>query len=460
MSLSFGNINIPTLHLPVNMNLQDFMAMLSAKYERYHAAVIQEFGPNGFYILILFAAFLTLILVIYIKSVIDTFRIGNESADDENTDEGLFYTKDTKNPSADPSLVIMERQRDAGDDLRPHLTVKSENETENTMPTNLEREKFKASLRHPFVRAKKDNAKLLQQMADANDKIFDWKKDDETGSEQERPNRLHYQPPKETLEELISLIINMLSRGVHVQKIAQAIYYRTQGAYSEEDIIQVIRSVKDFIGLCNAGEFDTLPDRRSLPRNDEALYNWAKGDSSQCLSLLESLLNYQIDKAEIESGTIQEMAYAQAANSACLMGTIAGLTDQELAYDAYKLAIELSPQNVNAWSRMADLHQAENQQDKAVYAYQTVLELGDNPIYAEHIANAKNKLASYYQTQGISAKAEVLKQAGLRFYQEYGIRTALTDSETQALDVIAENQAANLQSSIAKLLNSRQTALA
>ena len=73
---------------PKSMELDNILAMLSAKLEKIHSLLIQDFGPNGVYIMTAFSGFLLLILIIYIKSVLDTFRI----ADGETQDAGLFYT--------------------------------------------------------------------------------------------------------------------------------------------------------------------------------------------------------------------------------------------------------------------------------------------------------------------------------------------------------------------------------
>ena len=51
---------------PKSMELDNILAMLSAKLEKIHSLLIQDFGPNGVYIMTAFSGFLLLILIIYI----------------------------------------------------------------------------------------------------------------------------------------------------------------------------------------------------------------------------------------------------------------------------------------------------------------------------------------------------------------------------------------------------------
>ena len=76
--------------LTESFGMADLWALAAAKLEKLHSIVIYEFGPNGVYIMGAFAGFIVLILLIYIKSVIDTFRI----AAGESAETGLFYTEE------------------------------------------------------------------------------------------------------------------------------------------------------------------------------------------------------------------------------------------------------------------------------------------------------------------------------------------------------------------------------
>lgn len=68
---------------------------------------------------------------------------------------------------------------------------------------------------------------------------------------------------------------------------------------SEENILQTIDAVKDFIALCINGKFTPLRGTKTLPDEEKALYNLAMGDSSPALSLLEALMDDHIDRAAV-----------------------------------------------------------------------------------------------------------------------------------------------------------------
>ena len=79
--------------IPNQDDYYNVVGLLQAKYEHMHSFVLEQFGPQGWLVLGLFAFFLLLIVVIYIKSIADTFKAGNEELADENAEpDGLFYT--------------------------------------------------------------------------------------------------------------------------------------------------------------------------------------------------------------------------------------------------------------------------------------------------------------------------------------------------------------------------------
>lgn len=436
-----------------NSDLADFMALAAAKIEKLHSAVIYEFGPNGVYIMGAFIGFLTIILLIYIKSVIDTFRI----ADGESSDAGLFYTQDGKNGGAAPSALA-----DAAEELmeneKPRLTIDT-NFQALSESDRLEKEKAisralvqSSAVTDDILELK---TKLKEQAAKSSVLPLDWQKNDLPLHEQlANDTSLRYEQQKESINELISLIINMLSREVSPEKIAQAVYYRNRGETEKEDILQTVNAVRDFISLCNTGKFDNLPARDELPTDEEAILAWARGDNSYCLSLLENLIKKQIDSAESKDNLVKEIAYAQASSYACLFGTIAA-DNSELAQNSFELALELAPKSVNAWSRCGDIYWQQKNYDKAVYAYQTVAD-GDDIMYAQQIANAQHKLALYYAKSGKADTAMNLEQDSINYYQSYGITTALSDKENENLNYIADYQQQNLRPSVIKLLQNKQ----
>lgn len=454
------------ISLSGSAQLNDFLAMLLAKFDKFHSIVIQEFGPNGIYIMATFAVFLVLIALIYIKSVIDTFRI----ADGESSAAGLFYTAENAN-SGGTANTLADEAEEFLEDARPRLTINTNNEIPQNSQPHTYSEKRNAALEEKEQEISRDlvlssattddilrlKDHLKYQAKQNQDIRLDWDKNvDNIQEELDNTTSLNYQRPQESMKELIGLIINMLSREVTPQKIAQAVYYRNQGEKNTEEILQTISAVRDFVTLCNTGKFNSIPARSELPSNNEALYNWAQGDNSLCLLLLENLIKQQIDTAETKSGLPQDLIYAQAASYSCLFGTIAMENNLELAQNSFELALELAPQSINAWSRCGDVYWQQKDYKNAVYAYQNVADNGDKILYAPQIANARHKLAEYNIDSGNTDTAAKLEKDSQSYYDEIGITKALSDKENENLNFIAENQQINLESSIIKLLQVRQ----
>lgn len=454
------------ISLSGSAQLNDFLAMLLAKFDKFHSIVIQEFGPNGIYIMATFAVFLVLIALIYIKSVIDTFRI----ADGESSAAGLFYTTENAN-SGGAANTLADEAEEFLEDARPRLTINTNNEIPQNSQPHTYSEKRNAALEEKEQEISRDlvlssattddilrlKDHLKYQAKQNQDIRLDWDKNvDNIQEELDNTTSLNYQRPQESMKELIGLIINMLSREVTPQKIAQAVYYRNQGEKNTEEILQTISAVRDFVTLCNTGKFNSIPARSELPSNNEALYNWAQGDNSLCLLLLENLIKQQIDTAETKSGLPQDLIYAQAASYSCLFGTIAMENNLELAQNSFELALELAPQSINAWSRCGDVYWQQKDYKNAVYAYQNVADNGDKILYAPQIANARHKLAEYNIDSGNTDTAAKLEKDSQSYYDEIGITKALSDKEDESLNFIAENQQINLESSIIKLLQVRQ----
>lgn len=454
------------ISLSGSAQLNDFLAMLLAKFDKFHSIVIQEFGPNGIYIMATFAVFLVLIALIYIKSVIDTFRI----ADGESSAAGLFYTAENTN-SGGAVNTLADEAEEFLEDARPRITINTNNEIPQNSQPHTYSEKRNAALEEKEQELSRDlvlssattddilrlKDHLKYQAKQNQDIRLDWDKNiDNIQEKLDNTTSLNYQRPQESMKELIGLIINMLSREVTPQKIAQAVYYRNQGEKNTEEILQTISAVRDFVTLCNTGKFNSIPARSELPSNNEALYNWAQGDNSLCLLLLENLIKQQIDTAETKSGLPQDLIYAQAASYSCLFGTIAMENNLELAQNSFELALELAPQSINAWSRCGDVYWQQKDYKNAVYAYQNVADNGDKILYAPQIANARHKLAEYNIDSGNTDTAAKLEKDSQSYYDEIGITKALSDKEDENLNFIAENQQINLESSIIKLLQVRQ----
>lgn len=427
--------------VPTDGYWQHIISAVMLKLGEIHRVILQEFGPNGFLILLLFALFLTLIIFIYIKSLIDTFKYGRE--EEENPDaepDGLYYTID-------------EEPTDSANDNSPEAPLYDEEEKER-----IEEER---ALSAELVRLSQEAATALAIAPDIKQKMkTDALKENaqiKKMAATPKPN-IPQEPavvdvPTGKVENLVALILTLLSRNVSEAKTVQALYFYYSNLFKEEDIFQIVRSIRDFIGLCNAGKFDILPNIDELPTPQEALLNLGRGNASQCMVLLQALLNNQMELAELENGNIQDLNYAIAANYACLIGNIARLNDIELAHNSFELATELSPKNVKAWNRLGDMYILENAPEKAFIAFQNVLDIGDMIMYAPQIADAKQYLASYFEKSGLTEKAEKMRDQSNHFYEIYGLHTPLSDAEQAVFQTLLNNSEKTLASDISVLLN-------
>ena len=424
-------------------DVDSLIAFLSNKFEKFHYSIVENFGPNGFYILILFAFFIFLIITIYIKSVIDTFHTAQKLADNNSFEnDGLFYTYENQ-PDADydtdDTYIDNQHAKNA------FAKLQSDEELSKNI---IEASVTSADFLNISTEYNALKAKMQRHAKQKKEQLQQWQND----HSEELAVLNEEQRKKRELHNLIAMILNLLGRGVSQNKIAQAIFFNNQEKYSEFEIIQLIQTLRDFIGLCNAEHFEVLPNRESLPSNQEALYALAYGNTTPCLTLLQSYLNLLMQQSNNESDMFKDMTYAKAAAIACIMGNIARLTDLELAHNSFELATELSPNSTNAWINLADIYLMKGANEKAMIAYQSVLELGDSLMYDWQIADAREKLSEYYEKQGMLAKAEEFYKNNLDFYKNCGIRTPLTNLENTSYDIIYKTKDRNLNVSLAHLL--------
>lgn len=446
-------------YLSSDLSRENIVARLVARYERIHDAVVDEFGINGLYILAAFVFFLILIIFIYVKSVIDTFRTSRVLEETNEENEGLFYTYGED--GADSEDSINEREKQHND-----MAIKALQEeyadfsSEEALSRSL---LAKSAVSDDILNVSRDYNELKDKMsrhAKQSQNLWNYAnvshqdtKITEDDSLAERIPLSEEQRKKRDIHNLITVILDLLGRKVSVSKIAQVVFFYNQEKYSEQEIIQIIQTIRDFIGLCNAGHFDVLPQTEKMPTGKEAVYAWAHGDTTPCLTLLQAYLNMLMSQSGQEQGLMKDMTYAQAANCACIMGNIARLTDADLAHNSFELATELSPHSTNAWSNLADVYAAENNKEKAMIAYQTVLDLGYDVMYAWQIANAQTYMSEYYENMGLESKAEDFRELSRDFYKQYGIRQPLTVKERAAFELINSQKEQNLMPALDNLLS-------
>ena len=266
---------------------------------------------------------------------------------------------------------------------------------------------------------------------------------------------LQYQQQKKSLNELFGLIMNMLGRNVDDYKIAQTIRYRAQKDNLEDDIIQTIESIKNFVALCNAGKFSAY-GYDGLPSEEDALYNLAHGDVSKCLLLLERLMHDNIDKSSrVRIEQKRDKLFMETSEYATTFASFAAVNDTMLATSSFELAIELSPQNINAWNKLGDMYMRADSKEKAVWAYNNLLNMADPTMYQRQVANANRALSNYYYAQGDSISAAKMYNESKRFYDAIGINNDLSSRENEIINIIEARQEENIKQIVAQLLNAK-----
>ncbi|MBP5353121.1 MAG: hypothetical protein J6Y91_05085 [Alphaproteobacteria bacterium] len=481
-----------------NFSLSGIFSSLIVRYNRFHQAVEMEFGPYGLFILVLFAFFLVLIAFIYAKSVMDTFHAVKQQGTSLVPQEGMLFlteksSDETDGEETEEEIVAEYTENDEeADDMYAEQNEMSETDNyeeyeyvdeypDENATDNVQTEEKVAVPKRVMAQIEKDEElsaaviaassatqsptshlsddymhlkSVMKRHADDEKYRFEQIKSQNERMGEELAQALKVEATN-NISNMITLLLNLLGRNVSEQKIVQILYQKFAPLFNEANILQIVCGIRDFIGLCNSGRLDFIPDRRTLPQNDQALYALSRGDTTPCLILLQSFLNMQMEKAETETGVIKEITYAQAANSSCIMGNLAYLDDKPLAHNAFELATELSPKSVTAWNRLADIYVEENLTDKAMIAYQCVIDYGDEIMYPEQLANARNQLADYYEKMGMADRSEQYRTQSMSFYQNYGMLSKLTQTEDEALSLIAENS--DVRESIRVLLPSQTT---
>ena len=308
--------------------------------------------------------------------------------------------------------------------------------------------------------------KEIKAAAEKKDNVLDldWKKGklanlESMAEKADISSNLKYQQSKKQLSELLGLIVDMLGRNVDGLKIAQTIMYRNMNQNSEDDILQTVDAVKDFIALCINKKFDKLVSKTKLPKVEEALYHLANGDTSYALALIETLMDNNIETAAaLPNGEKRNEIFAVTSNYATIFGTLAAVSDVHLATGAFELAIELAPQNINAWSRAGDMYQLSDAESKAIWAYTNVLNLSDNDLNERQTANANKMLSQYYYKQGDSLQAAKLYNNSRGYYDSIGINRNLDRQEIEIVRLIEDKQKEKLQDTIIAVLNNKKLA--
>lgn len=422
--------------------------------------------------LLAFILFLFLVIIIYVKSIVSFLKSDNKSAEkDDGAVDDIFNEEDAERLNR--IMSEEDRERELEKELQKELELAraekemfEQREMQEKQRNDAVRKEEKANTREREKETKeKEQAEEKESEPKGIVVDLDWKKGKLRDLEQNAPTLsnefLSYHQSTKDLSELLGLIIDMIGRGVDDLKIAQTVMFRNQGKNSEDDILQIIDSIKDFIALCINQNFDRLPNASQLPREEDALFHLAQGDPTLALAMLEALMDFNIDRSSMAGIDVKkDEIFKEISAQSCVFGSLAAINDIHLATGAFELAIELNPNNVNAWCRLGDMYDKADSNNKAVWAYQNVLTLADEEIYARQVANANKMMSQHLYAQGNSLQAAKLYNSSKQYYDSLGINRRLDKQEVEIIEIIEAHQKEELQATIQKILSQKTSSRA
>ena len=421
--------------------------------------------------LLAFILFLFLVIIIYVKSIVSFLKSDNKNTEkDDGAVDDIFNEEDAERLNR--IMSEEDRERELEKELQKELEL-ARAEKEMFEQREMQEKQRKDAVRREEKANTREREKETKEKEQAEEKEsepkgivvdLDWKKGKLRDLEQNAPTLsnefLSYHQSTKDLSELLGLIIDMIGRGVDDLKIAQTLMFRNQGKNSEDDILQIIDSIKDFIALCNQN-FDRLPNASQLPREEDALFHLAQGDPTLALAMLEALMDFNIDRSSMAGIDVKkDEIFKEISAQSCVFGSLAAINDIHLATGAFELAIELNPNNVNAWCRLGDMYAKADSNNKAVWAYQNVLTLADEEIYARQVANANKMMSQHLYAQGNSLQAAKLYNSSKQYYDSLGINRRLDKQEVEIIEIIEAHQKEELQATIQKILSQKTSSRA
>ena len=439
--------------------------VLAGLFNKYLSGAGNVRMASTILMLLAFVMFLFLIIVLYVKSIIAFLKTETASSSKAQTNEDFDEPDDDDDGIYNERELEKELERELERDLEQSRLEKESHELQQRQLIDRQRELERQEQRRKENEEEKKEEKQRGEAASAKKNFqldLDWKKGkipelEQTAQAILSEETLSYQQSSRALPELLGLIIDMLGRGVDDLKIAQTIMYRNQGRSSEDEIMQTISAIKDFIALAVNGKFASVRRGKQLPDEATALYHLAEGDTTFSLAMLEALMDSNIERTTtMTSGPKRDEVFIETSNQACTFGTLSAISDVQLATGAFELAIELAPKNVNAWTRAGDMYAKAGSHNQAMKAYQNVLDMADEEINIAQIANANKMLSQYYYEQGNNLKAAKLYNSSKQYYDTLGINRRLDRQELEIIEIIESRQHDELGDTINKILSSRE----
>lgn len=443
--------------------------VLAGVFDKYLSGLSNLRMASIILMLLAFVLFLFLIIVLYVKSIIAFLKSDSESSAKKkkrSQDEEFYEQLEEENYLNERELekeLEKELERDL-EQTRLERELNERNERELLAKQQQEQELEKEK-REEEKEQKTEREKAAKTSSRSKFRMdLDWKKgkinEIENAAAPISQEKLKYQQSNKALSELLGLIIDMLGRGVDDLKIAQTIMFRNQGQSSEDDIIQTVNSIKEFINLAASGRFIEVRKGKQLPDEATALYHLAEGDTTYALALLEALMDNNIEKTiGMTSGPKRDELFLETSAEACTFGTLSAISDVHLATGAFELSIELAPKNIDAWSRAGDMYSRVGSHNQAIWAYQNVLNMADEELHQGPLSNANKMLSQYYYEQGNNLLAAKLYNDSKQYYDSLGINRRLDRQEIEIIEIIESRQKEEMNDTIAKILGARGMAV-
>ncbi|MBE6443978.1 MAG: hypothetical protein E7020_04860 [Alphaproteobacteria bacterium] len=447
----------------------DFIASLSLKFD-FLAEIISNYLANAnslkvislILMMLALVLFLFLVIIIYVRHIIFFVKSNNPA---KNLKEGIESEEESYAVFSDDEQQELEKELQRELELalaerhaREQQELEQQREKEHAREIKLEQDKRKKEKDELKQNEKLEKENKKRKKNNEPELDLDWQKGIVSVSETDIDGiSLSYEQNRQELNQLMGLVIDMLGRGVDDLKIAQTLNFKNQGMTDENEIIKAIDALKSFINLSISGKFAKLDMYNDLPKEDQALFHLANGDASLALSLLENLMDSNIDRANTSaSEEKRQKIYMEVSEYACCFGALAELNDIMLATSAYELAIELQSTNITAWGRLGDVYNKANSSSKAVWAYQNVLNFADGEIDMAQIANANKHLSEHLYAEGNSLQAAKLYNSAKQYYDSLGINRRLDKQELEIIEIIEGNYNTSLPEMIHKLLGTQR----
>lgn len=469
------------------MIIQDIA--LYAISSRFGVAVMQNLdGMAGFFqkhfagtdnlrvvsiilLLLAFILFLFLVVILYIKSLLNFIKAeGDHVAHIHHNDKVYDDLSEERALERELARELEKSQQQQAEDLRKQKVSNDKKkrlaEAENELAKQTKRRKKAQMMQSDMDTPERVNSfggvlnpfGATPQSQGGNKfapRNFDWNSRSNAALDEASAGMFLFpsDTKKYSIGDSFGLIINMLGRNVDIAKIAQVIKYKCGDIATEEDVIQSVDVIRNFISLLNNRKFSSVWASGEVPYPDETLYNLAHNEPTYSLQILQYLMNNNIDRiGDVKAIQKRDLNFLEASNYACLFGTLALSNDVQMSTSAYEVAIEFAPKSVNAWSRVGDVYSRNKADSKAIWAYQNVLEMADSEHHSHQIANANKNLAQYYYEQGDVQKASTLYNYSREYYDMLGINRELSSREKEIVNLIEEKQEADLPDTINRLI--------